>query len=234
MKLKTKIIAGTATLAFVAFAAGSLQAQEQITNVFTITATIQEQAGTNYNGAVTTVAAPTKSAFNTKQILAFLAKDEHAAGTYTPTNFPPGAKLVVIVSSSDANSFCQVLDKNNNFLVDVTNILKFRTNAPIQLYSGKTKNYGGSAGVLGDPTTTTLQVPTIAYDDSGITNSVGIQCSLVGLMKDTVTYTIVNRSTLVVTTSGRIASFAGTGTNRGTPFLITGSLTAAGRRTFRN
>jgi len=234
MKLKTKVIAGTATLAFLAFAAGNLQGQQTVTNLLTITATIQEQAGTNINGAVTTVAAPIKSAFNTKQILAFLAKDEFEAGKYASTNFPPGAKLVIIVSDTNANYFCQVVDKHNNFLVDASNILKFQTNAIIQLYSGKTKNYGGSVGVLGDPVVTTLHVPTFGYDDSGITNGVGFQCSLVGLMRTTVTYTIVNRSTLVVTTSGRIASFAGAGTNQGTPFLASGSLNATGRRTFRN
>lgn len=233
MKLKTKIIAGTATLAFVAFAAGSLQAANQVTNLLTITATIQEQGSTNINvhSGVTTVTAPTKFAFNTKQFLALLAQDEHAASNYNSTTFPPGAKLVIVVSDSNAPYFCQVVDKNNNFLVDVSNILKFQTNIIFQLYSGKTKNY--SFGVGGDPTVTTLHVPTFGFDDSGITNGVGFQCSMVGLMKTTVTYTIVNRSTLVVTTSGRIASFAGAGTNQGTPFLVTGSLNATGRRTFR-
>lgn len=233
MKLQTQILAGATGLAFLVFAAGSVQAQYQMTNLLTITGTIQVQASTNYNGSVTTVAAPIKYSLGTKQLLSFLARDEFAAGKYAFTNFPAGAKLVAIVSESGANSYCQVLDKNNNFLVTVTNILTFRTNATTQIYTGKTKDYAG-VGVLGDPTVTTLQVPTIGYDDSAIANGVGFQCALVGLMKDTVTYTIVNRSTLVVTTSGKMASFAGTGTSQGIPFLITGSLNAAATRTFRN
>jgi hypothetical protein len=226
MKLKTKIIAGTAALAFFAFAAGSLQAQQQVTNLLTITATLQAQGGTNNNGTITTVAAPVKSSFNTKQILALLARDEFAAGRYGFTNFPVGAKLVVI--ASDTTDYCQVVDKHNGFLVDVSNVLTFQNSPFGDLHSGKTANSTG----WGAPTVTKLQMPTIGYDDSAISGGVGFRCTLVGLMKRTVTYTIHNRSSLIVNTSAKLTGGIGTGTNQGTPFLITGSMNAAGKRTF--
>ena len=231
MKLKTKIIAGTATLAFLAFAGGNLQAANQVTNLLTITAAIQEQGGTNINAnsGVTTVAAPTKFAMNTKQILAFLAKDEFAAGSYSATNFPAGAKLVALVS--DVGDDYQVVDKHNGFLVDVSNIIKFSTGA--QIYSGKTKDFLGN--VLGYPTVTRLQAATMVYDDSAITNGVKFKCNMIGLMKRTATYTVptLHNPATTVTTSARMVSFTGAGTNQVTPFIITGSLNAAGRGTFR-
>ena len=227
MKLRTKIIAGIAALAFLTFAAGSLQAQ-QVTNLLAITATIQEQGGTNNNGTVTTVAAPTKLALNTKQILVFMARDEYAAGRYAFTNFPAGAKLAAIVS--ETSYICQVLDKNNNLIVDVSNILRIPINGIVEVHSGKTENSTG----WGDPTVTKLQVPTIDYDDSGIIGGVRFQCNMTGLMKSTVTYAISSSTkTLGVTTSAKIAAFAGTGSYEGTHFVITGSLSAAGKGTFK-
>jgi recombinational DNA repair protein RecR len=57
---------------------------------------------------------------------------------------------------------------------------------------------------------------------------------MTGLMKSTATYIIsISARTLVVTTSAKITAFAGTGSYQGIPFVITGSLSAAGKGTFK-
>src|ERR1039457_4977361 len=100
MKLTTKIMAGTAALAFLTMAAGSLQAQ--VTNLVTITATASMQDTTSTdNGTVTTYNSPIVYSVTTVEILADLAVDENAEGKYGSPTFPPGAKLVAINIESE-------------------------------------------------------------------------------------------------------------------------------------
>ena len=225
MKLQTQIIAGAAALAFLTGGVAGLQAAETVTNPLTITATVRSQGGTNIVHGVTIVTNQIQT-LTTKTILGFLARDEFAAGRYSATNFPAGAKLVAIVSTGGDDY--QVLDKKNQLLVDVSNIITFSTTS--EVYVGRTKSFP-VVGVAGDPTEVRWQAATFSYDDSAITGSVGFHYTMVGTMKRTVTYTFPSYTTLFVATSATMA-FSGTGSYQGTPFIVTGTLNAAGARLF--
>lgn len=223
MKLKTKIIAGAALLAFLTFAAGSLRA-DNVTNVLTINATVMTQGNTNDNGTVTTIAAPIKESVETKQVLEFLAVDENAEGNYPSNSFPTGAKLVVI-----GDSDFQVLNKSNKFLVDVSGVLSVQdvNEGTNDMISGKVINETG----LADTTLTDLHVLKFIYDDSAVSGGVGLQFYLEGLMTSTVTDTAPKAGKYTETKSNKITSALGEGNFQGTPFVITGSLTADGKAT---
>src|SRR5271170_2394572 len=152
MKLKTKIIASAAVLSFMAFAAGSLQAQ--VTNVITITATALVQGNSSDNGTVTTTPTPTKHILDTAEILVDLAVDENAEGNYGSTTFPTGAKLVAVPSGGNSPDF-QVFDKNSHLLVDVSDILTGSNtgNFGSDITNGKQNDNTG----LSDPTETDQQ-----------------------------------------------------------------------------
>ena len=192
--------------------------QTQVTNLVTITATAEAQGGTNDNGTVTTIKKPTKLTLDTKQILAFLAEDEYAEGEYASTNFPTGAKLVVI-----GGDF-QVLDKTNNFLVDVSDILSIEKGTN-DIVSGKINDSTG----LYENSATKVYILRISYDDSGISGGAGLQFYLAGLMRCTVTNTAPNESGFYTETdSDRMDASAGQGHYQDRSFVITGSLTLAG------
>jgi hypothetical protein len=225
MKLKTKIIAGAAVLASLTFAATGLQAQ--VTVPFTITATASVQGSSTNNGTVTTYAAPTSMTLDTKQILADLAKDEFAAGIWSSSTFPGGAKLVVIINGGDF----QVLDKAGNFLVDVTNILSV-TYGGIDgnfITSGKQNDNTG----LSSPTITVSNIATFSYDDTNIIGSVGLQFYLTGIVTGKTTDTTPNTNTGVYTEtkSFKWSNTAGEGNYQSRELLLTGSLTGSGKGT---
>jgi hypothetical protein len=158
---------------------------------------------------------------DTKRILEFLAKDEYAEGNYASSNFPAGAKLVVI------DGDFQVLGTSNKFLVDVSDILSVETGAN-NIVSGKINDSTG----LYDNFGTSLCIVRFNYDDSRISGGVGLQFYLAGLMTSIVTDTTTNASGVYTETDCDSSDFAaGEGNYQGTPFVITGSLTLAGRGT---
>ena len=230
MKLKTTIITGLATLAFLTFAAGSLQAQ--VTCAITITTTASAQNGSTDNGTTNTTLAPIKVSIDTKQILAAMALAENAAGNYPAgTSFPTGAKLVVVISNNNAPDF-QVLDKTNHLLVDVSDIL-FGLNSGnngSDIFSGKQTDATG----LSSPTTTDLQIFTLAYDDTAILGSDKIKLYLTGLAINTTTDTVPNKLTGVYTEtqSHKMANAAGDGSQDGLAFVLTGSVAVTGKASF--
>jgi hypothetical protein len=208
MKQCNKTIALAAVLAFFTVVAGSLQAQ--VTNVLTITATASEQGVSNDVNGVTTYAAPSKLTLDTKQILAFLAADKH-------TTFPAGAKLV------SASREFMVLDKNNNVLVDVSDILS-TTNSGYygsRIISGKVNDTTG----LASTTETKQKIFTLAYDDTGADGS--LQFYLTGLITGKTTDTVPNAAgNYTETGSYTMTAAAGDGNYQGIPLVITGGLTA--------
>jgi hypothetical protein len=222
MKLKNIIMAGAA-LAFLTIAAGSLQAQ--LTQILTITATASLQGGSTDNGTVTTYAAPIKHTADTKQILAFLAQDENVEGNYGSTNFPSGAKLVIA-----ANGAFQVLDKSDNLLVDVSDILSSSNPGTNNIFSGKQNDTNG----LASPTTTDLSLLTITFDDSNVgEGAVGLTFSMTGIGTGKTTDTTPNVSTgaYTETDSGSLTSATGEGSYQGDPLVVTGSAKASGKGT---
>ena len=224
MKLTSKIIAGTAALAFLTIAAGSLQAQ--ITNVITFTATVKAQKESTDNGTNTITPAPKAVSVTTKTLLGFLAVDEFAEGKFGSTNFPAGAKLVIITGNGDGEF--QVLTSSNTFLVDVSDIL-FAFEGNNNISSGKQNDYTG----LANPTETKLHVLTFGYDDSRVLplngSTVDLQFHMTGLMTSTKTDTVPNNNTVYMETKSNIlTSGVGEGDFQGNPFVITGGLTATG------
>jgi hypothetical protein len=231
MKLKSNIIAGTATLAFLTIAAGNIEAQVRAIVGFTGTALVQ--GSSTKNGTVIQYAAPAKQAFATKDILQNLALDENAAGKYKSTTFPSGAQLVAIISNTAENKGTfQVLDKNNNLLVDVSNILTISYGTYGNFIISGAQN--GNTG-LSTPSRTVSNVLTISYDDSGITGSVKFRFYLTGIITGTTTDTTPNGRTGVYTEtqSGTMSTAAGEGDYQGQPFVFTGSLTLSGQATLR-
>jgi hypothetical protein len=227
MKLTTKLIAGTAALAFLTMSAASLQAtQVAVTNVINISILASAQGATNTIKNITTAKPPSKHQIATKDILSWLAVAENAAGNYrTGTNFPAGAKLVVITGN---NADFQVLTKTNTLIVDVSNIIS-ATNGANDIYSGK---YNNSAPA--PASTTDLQVLTFQYDDTAITGSVGVKFYMTGLMTSTTTDIAVKSKSKSVTTetqSSKLSSGVGEGTYQGHQFVLTGSFSASGKAT---
>src|ERR1700744_248405 len=98
MKFK-KIIAAIAATVFATIAANQGKAIpiSYFTNAVTISATAITQEGTNTTSTTTTVSTG-KVSVTTKQLLAWLAKDEKVEGNYPAgTNFPAGAQLLLLV-----------------------------------------------------------------------------------------------------------------------------------------
>ena len=217
-----KIIIGAAVLASLTFVAGNLQAQE--TNLITINATAELQGSTITNSfmgtnvLIATFKPPTVLTLDTKQILEFLAVDENAEGNYGATTFPSGAKLVEINSSSSSDY--QVLGREDNFLVDVSDILHF-AHSTNQVFIGKHNFETG----LNEPTVSTKQIDHFYFDDTAISGGVGINFWMSGLATRTITDTTPNKEGVFKETNLREAPIVmGDGTFLGAAFVITGSL----------
>ena len=223
MKITTKIITGTAVLAFLTLAAGSLQAQ--VTNLCSITATVLIQGSTSDNGTISTAAAPTKHTLTTANLLTWLAKDENLEGNYGSTTFPTGAKLVAIGGNNNGPDF-QVLTSGNAFLVDVSDIMTINSGNN-DVYSGKQNDNTG----LSSPMTTDLNVDTLIFDDTAISGGQGVQFSLQGLLTNTQTDTLPVNNVYTQTESHKMTSGTGEGQYLGTPFMITGGFSASGKAT---
>jgi len=227
MKLTTKIVAGAAALALLTMAVGSLQAQ--VTQVLTITATASIQGNSSDNNTITTYASPTKFSVTTKVILGALAVDEHAESNYLAgSTFPSGAKLVTINNNNNTNDF-QVLDKNGNLLVDVSDILSFNQPGENSIFSGKQND----STQLASPSTVGSQLLTLSFDDTGIPGGEGVKFFYTGIGTGTTTDTTPNVNTGVYTETdnGSLTSGTGEGTSQGTQLLITGTASATGKGT---
>lgn len=176
---------------------------------------IQQPSSTNLSGLITTPV-PLKSTFTTATILSYLALDEHAAGNYPSSTFPAGALLVVRGDS------VIVTDSSTNELVDVSDILTAQTDDN-SVFSGKQNNATGLAA----PMLSEIQYQKLVYDDSAITNGAHLSFTLGGLAtvvtKDTVNAIAGTYSETVTST---VNSGAGTGNFQGTPFILSGSITA--------
>lgn len=133
---------------------------------------------------------------------------------------------MVIGSHGNGNPIFQVLDKNNKFLVDVTDILS-GFNAGVfhaGVVSGKTNDNTG----LASPTTTDLQIFALFYDDTQAGGS--LQFNLLGVLTNTKTDTTPNAKTKTYTQteSHKMPTAAGDGNYQNSPLIITGGFTASG------
>jgi hypothetical protein len=229
MKLKTKIIMGSA-LAFLTVASGGLFGQ--VMNTVTLTTAIQLQNNSTNNGTITTTPAPIKYAFDTKQILAALAGAEFIEGKYALPFFPSGAKLVMVFTAGQTSNFdFQVVSSSNVVLVDVSDLL---TGLATGVYggditSGKKLNATGVA----DPSLTDAEIFTVTYDDTGVPGSLGVKLALSGLLTNTVTDTVPNKTTGVYTETQThtLTGAAGDGSYQSDPGVGTCTFSASGKGT---
>ena len=233
MKLKITVIAGTA-LAMSVFAPGALPGQ--VMNTVTITTAIQLQNNSSTTGTITTTTAPTKYAFDTKQILAGLAEAEYLEGHYPgytfPSGFPAGAKLVMVATAGQNTNFdFQVVTSKNVLIVDVSDLL---TGLATGVYGGDiTSGKKVTTTGLADPTLTDAEIFTVTYDDTGVPGSLGIKLALSGLMTNTVTDTVPNKTTLVYTETQThiLTAAAGDGSYQADPGVGTCTFSATGKGT---
>jgi hypothetical protein len=198
-----------------------------VNQLLTVTATAYVQGDSSDSDNVTTTAKPTKVSVGTKQLLATLATDENAAGLYPSTTFPSGAKLVTVDGNNDSPDF-QVLDKSDNLLVDVTNIVSFGQPGNNSINSGKQNDSNG----LASPATANLQLLTFAFDDTAINGSANIKFYFTGIGTGTTTDTTPNGGGVYSETDkGSLTSGTGEGTAQGKQLIITGSAKASGKGT---
>jgi len=195
-------------------------------NFLTVSATAQSQQTTNAQSNGSTILNPLKSRIDTRQLLVWLAQDEYTAGHYGFTNFPDGAQLTYVpfFPGLEGTLFfdgpaTQVLDKNGQLIIDTSDILTFQDgNNPV--FSGKLRPDNAAY----NPTGKELHFVRVNYDDSAVTNGVGVQFSLQGLM--TTTFTDSKPTALLTfnrTATGK-ADAAGDGSLNGVPFVLTGSI----------
>ncbi len=195
----------------------------QSTNVLTLTATAQLQGATNITATLTTVANPGKFSLTTKQLLTWLALDEHAAGNYDATNFPAGAKIAIIGSN------LKVLGTNQAVLADVSDILTAEdgTNS---VFSGK----AFTTNSVYAPSASEMEFFKLAYDDSIIAGGAGVQFSLQGVLTTTFTDSKPAKTTGAVTETitGKMSTAVGDGNLGGKPFILTGNLGTSAKTVF--
>jgi len=235
MKQAISIVGGGTllSLGMLFFCADCLQAQTTNQVIITATATVQNPSS-NDNGTVTTTPAPTSLALSTKQILSFLAVDESSEGNYAQTNFPAGAKLMLLPDTGSGPDF-QVWGKTNNLLVDVSDLLTLTNGGDYGslITSGKIND----ANSLPSPATTNQQIVTIDYDDSSAGGN--LQFYISGTGKDITDYTVIRPSagTYKETESNSATGMSGDGNYTDTngnvnPLVVTGSFAASGSGTF--
>jgi hypothetical protein len=243
MKLITRIMVAVLGAASLTIAVGSLHAQTDAENVLTLTATASIQNFSTGDGSTTLP--PIKLSITTKQILQFLAEDEHAEGTYALSNFPAGAKLVVLMPSFDLQFYYdwmdgtnkevrtfQVRDKHDALLVDVSDILSFSygSNSAFttnDIYAGKFDHMTG----LALPSWTVVQRATIIFDDTAITGGGGLHFSLTGIETSKFTDAVpkVPNGFYTETQTHKIASAEGSGIFKSLILFATGTVSASGK-----
>ncbi len=222
MKPQT-LITGLAIVA--ACSAHSLRA-EGLKIITSFTMTTYTQNTVHDNGTTTTYAKPVTNTYNTQAILNFLASDKYAEGQLASPAFPAKAQL------ASTNGAWVVLDKNNNVLADVSEILS-ATNAGdgMEVISGTQLN---GAANLACPTVKTMELIRFTFDDTAIAGGNNISFYLQGLSTKTDTDTTPTTTGLYTETqTGVITGAAGGGFwSNGAPFVFTANLTTASRTTF--
>ena len=199
---------------------GSLLAQT--TNLVTVAATARIQGQIVTSGRDTLYTGSTSSALNTGEILRFLAQDEHAAGRYSATNFPSGARLAV---AGPGHQAFLVLDRHNNLLADVSNVLKWSAETN-RVYVGRIAAPSG----LADPRLTEYSVLRMVYDDSAISGGVGLYFTVGGMATRKVIDTAPNRAGYYLErVSNVIPNAVGSGNYQGQPFTLQGEIVSQGK-----
>lgn len=210
MKL-TSLLTGLAAAA--ACACGTARAEVLQTVTFTMTAYTQNS--TSDNGTVTTTGNAAVRSINTQALLNLLAQDKQMT-------FPAGSKLAV------SNGWF-VVDKANNVLVDVSDILS-TTEGNNEISSGKQSDTSS----LACPALKKMKVVSLQFDDTATPGGSGLVFYLSGLATMTVNDTPpTSTGAYTETRTVKITGAAGEGTwGDGTPFVCTANISTTGKQSF--
>lgn len=192
-----------------------------ITNTVTISASAIAQGDTNTSGTTTTVST-TKVSLDTKELLSLLAFDEHVTGNYTPTNFPSGAQLILIVGVNVTYGDFRVVDKSGSLLLDVSNILT-ATHGVQTVGSGKKND---STGLF--TSASQLRIFTIAYDDSALADNLNVVFYLSGVETKSIKNSTPKDNIYTESVSTKVSPAVGEGIFHGAPFVATGTIDLKG------
>ena len=189
--------------------------------------------GSSTNRLGITVTSPLKLvSINTPQILSWLAYDENKNGKYSRTSFPGGSKLVAVVSVTDNTVMAfQVIDKKNNLLVDVSDILSFSMDgrSAANISTGRVSVSSG----LASPSASYFYISTLTFDDTAINGGKNIKFYLSGIGNNQINDTVpALRTSIYKETHTFNMSGYGDGSYLGAPMLISGSCSAFGSATF--
>jgi hypothetical protein len=178
----------------------------------TISATMFTQsAGKPVDGTNNTYAPPQATTCKTADIIQIL-------GTDTGHNFSPVAKLALIDG--------QAVVIDGATLVSVTNLVSISTVGVNRIKSG-TQN--GDTN-LGFPTLKKLELMEFDFDDTGVGGD--FHFYMTGLSRLSFTDTEpTSTGTYTETYKAKVGSMAGEGSDQNGPFVITGSLSIAGKGT---
>jgi hypothetical protein len=196
---------------------GSLEAQNvSVLSVVNLSLVLSVQSPSSDNGTVTVAGPPVQARLATKNLLATLAQDENAEGKWSGTAFPAGAQLAI----DSASGHYEVVDKNRNLLVDVSDILTRGAGGSNNITSGKVND----STELPAPTLKELGIITVSFNDTAISGGAQLKFYLQGLASASTTATAQDSSTglYAVTGSGSFNG-AGEGAFRGTPLVVTGT-----------
>lgn len=204
--------------AFSLAAAGQVQAQVKLKDISTVTVAfklqLQSPGFNSKDGSVRTFDKPVVQVINTKNLLDRLALDKQAQGLYDSDKFPGGAKLAL------AGTQVVVVRANNDFIVDVSDIIAFSGGAN-DILSGTTNNSTG----LADPKINELVLVRLDFDDTFIEGGTNLRFFIQGL--DTIQTQDSNpgnNGNYNEKTSDHVKNAAGEGQSGGTPFVLTGSI----------
>jgi len=196
-------------------AAFSAQGQGKINdlNIINVKLTLQVQGSFSDNGSLRVYDQPVVRKLTTKDLLSQLARDKFAQTNYAANYFPAGYKLGV------TGGAVVVVDNNNQFVVDVSDIVQF-TRSTNGVLDGRINDTTGLAA--GAVTETTFA--SLVFDDTAITNGGNLNYFVAGLDTLKIKDKTLTGNNYQETTSDAVKNAMGEGQTAGTPFVITGSL----------
>lgn len=183
--------------------------------------TISQNTNATSNGTTTNVPPPVVSTHTTADFLARLAMDEQLLANWPSNSFPVGARLAVVPNSG--NPFLGVV-LGTNLLVDVSDIINFDSD-DIQVISGS-QNIGTG---LATPSTKTIHLGSISFDDRGIGNPNGsLHFNLQGIFTETTIDTAPKNGFFTHTHIVKMTAGSGDGKLGSNPFVCTGTVSSTG------
>jgi hypothetical protein len=198
-----------------------LPSRAEVFQILTFSVTTFTQ-GTNYDNGTNRIAAPPKvKSHNTAELLRTLARDENAASRWPSNSFPSTAKLAV----RNQEGFTVV--NGTNILINVSDIMSF-SGGDNEIRAGKADDATG----LANPTTKSLRLGKITFDDTFIQGGVGLKFFIQGLLSTSETDSVPSGGVYTQAKTGRMINGTGEGIDSdGNAFVLTGTVTVAGHGT---